>query len=234
LLPIELRTYSQDPPIINFKPKLSLRRCMISSQRLLPGMEKARLSGSQKLKKFFGSSSVPDLVFMVEAKVPTVLQLENPNALPFGLRIVPRREETSKAIQDVLQQVTLTDASLKIIADIEVMTDGMLGPETSGTSTEMDLYIWKSLAAVKAFDLQIPYGAKSSFLDLGERINLRVGHKGAIGVKFSEPYHISPSQVTYNIRQKHRLRWDIRGVIAGEQFEAWGLEKITVLPESWP
>ncbi|KAH7227169.1 uncharacterized protein BKA55DRAFT_599188 [Fusarium redolens] len=218
VLPFKVANLSPDPPIAEFGLKGSQSRQSMSSYRLVPGMEDAKLSFSQKMKQSFSTSSVPEFVYNLLVDVPTVIQLDNPTPIPFKLRVVPDLNGTSEIIRDIPQKVKLTSVSIRIASSTEVICEGTLYPHTKEKREEIDLCLMNEWPP----------------LDIGDMIDLRLGqlrpgfpHRPGGGYL---PF--DPSFTTYNIRHSHRLTWEVRGEIAGESFSALGAVPLKLLMPS--
>lgn len=142
-LPLEVEHFYPGPPTIaDFKLKRQAMSRNISSPRLVPGMEDSEPSFAQKAQKFLVSSKVPTLALRLEVEVPTVLQLENVNAVPFRIKIQSRGNDTSDIIQDVPHQVKLESLTVRIEPRAEVRRRIPIrnaGFTTDALSREVDL-----------------------------------------------------------------------------------------------
>jgi hypothetical protein len=233
VLPFKVTNLSPDPPIAEFGLKGSRSRQSMSSYRLVPGMEYAKLSFSQKMKQSFSTSSVPEFVYNLLVDVPTVIQLDNPTPIPFKLRVVPDLNGTSEIIRDIPQKVKLTSVSIRIASSTEVICEGTLYPHTKEKREEIDLCLMSAISRIKG-DIYIPCTDEWPPLDIGDMIDLRLGqlrpgfpHRPGGGYL---PF--DPSFTTYNIRHSHRLTWEVRGEIAGERFSALGAVPLKLLMPS--
>lgn len=218
--PFYLRQYLPDPPIADFMLKRLQYNRAVTSQRLVPGMEDAELTKSQKMKKFFGTSSVPSMVFSLEVETPTVIQLENPNTLPFRLRIVPWWDKTSEVIRDVPQKFKLTHFVLKLGQVGHIKCDGTFSTHDDSFNNKMT-YNLNSLIRKHKTPIEVPCTDEWSPLDIGELLGLRFGHNGVTDRK---PWpvgtgRLAPSFRTYNIRVIHRLSWELKFEVAGEEVD---------------
>ncbi|CAJ0544366.1 Ff.00g035800.m01.CDS01 [Fusarium sp. VM40] len=232
-LPFVLQRWSPGPPRADFGLKESKNRQSVSTYRLIPGMEVAKLSFSQKMKKSFGTSSVPTFLFDVFVDVPTIIQLDNPNPIPFKIRIVPERKATSEAIKDIPEQVKLLSVSIRIISTTNILCEGSIAPHEAVKKDEIDLCIMTALGKL-AGDIYIPCADDSSPIDIGELIDLRLGHSSpGFPQRYSaEDVRFTHSFTTYNIRNSHKLSWTIKGEIAGEYFGVSGAVALKLLMPS--
>ncbi|KAF4949853.1 hypothetical protein FGADI_8597 [Fusarium gaditjirri] len=233
LLPFNVINLSPDPPIANFWLKGSRSRQTMSSYRLVPGMEDAKLSFSQKMKQTFSTSSVPEFAYDLLVDVPTVIQLDNPTPIPFKLRALPDLNGTSETIKEIPQKVKLSSVSIRIVSSTEVICEGSLFPHKKEKHEEIDLCVESAIGSIK-HDIYIPCTHESPPLDIGNMIDLRLGklrpgfpHKPGGGyVQFN------PTFTTYNIRHSHRLTWKVQGEIAGQRFRALGTVALKILMPS--
>ncbi|KAH6884404.1 hypothetical protein B0T10DRAFT_130604 [Thelonectria olida] len=229
-LPFTLRALSSEPPIVDSRLRKIKTSYSITSYRLVPGMEEAELSLSQKTRQFFSSSKVPTLYFNYQIDTPTVIQLENPNAVPFIIRCSPDWGRTSEIINGLEQQARLKSLSLRIASATVVRCEGSFSPHDADTDDKLDLYIDHAIHALGE-PIYIPITDDMPPVDIGELINLRIGYQGRVGPKFRQGT-LHPSFTTYNIRHMHQLKWAICAEIAGEDFKASGSHPLTLLKPS--
>lgn len=229
-LPVHICNFSTAAPIANVKLVQKMLLTAVASQRLIPGMHDAKLSFSQKAQKFFGSSKVPVFMFRIQVDAPTVIQLESPNPIPFLVRVNPDWNKTSEIIRSVPQKVTLTRLNLYLKSDVEVRCERERGGFQDGhVSNKLDLCVGSAIHALGR-DIEIACTTEDMPSDVGEAINLRVGHLGLMGQKMALRYGIYPDFTTYNIKQAHRLKWELTLSVAGEKAEAMGQGKVVLLP----
>lgn len=132
---IQLQPLAPHSPVsIPFK-----RQCQaghVSSHRLAPEMRNG-ISLKHRIHKFLHSSKVPQLSFMVQADCPEIVDLAGPSPLPFRVRLLYNREQTSKTLHDTSQTALITSLELVLKADTYVIAPGNFqfsGPyESSGT-----------------------------------------------------------------------------------------------------
>ncbi|KIL86188.1 hypothetical protein FAVG1_10584 [Fusarium avenaceum] len=232
-LPVVLSSRNSDPPRVDFGLKRSNNRQSVSTFRLIPGKEDTKLSFSQNLKQVFAASSVPTFLFDIIVDVPTIIQLDNPNPIPFRIHAIPDWKATSEVIRDIPQQIKLTSVSIRIVSSTEILCEGTFSPHGKEKKKETDLYIMNALGRL-AKDIHIPCSEKSSPIDIGELIDLRLGHSspGFPKAYGSGDVRFSPSFTTYNIRHSHRLNWAIRGELGGGYFGASGTVALQLLMPS--
>ncbi|SPJ73853.1 uncharacterized protein FTOL_03583 [Fusarium torulosum] len=232
-LPFILEGRSPDPPGADFGLRGSKNRQSVSTYRLIPGMEDAKLSFSQKMKQSFSTSSVPTFLFDLLVDVPTIVQLDNPNPIPFKIHAVPDWNATSEVIKDIPQQVKLMSVSIRVVTSTEILCEGTFSPHDKVKKEEVDLCIMTAFRGLTR-DMNIPCTEKSSPIDIGELIDLRLGHSSPGFPKRHGPGDVrfSPSFTTYNIRHSHKLNWTVKGEIAGEYFGASGTVALKLLTPS--
>lgn len=231
-LPLEMVQMSPDPPIANFKLLQSAFSQSVSSQRLVPGMEDADLSFVEKTQKLFKSSKVPNFAFNALVDVPSVVQLENPNPMPFRVRLHPVVELTTEALRDVPRTARLKSASMEIRTDWLTKCPSRCGTRQARNSRKTGLAVDESIMGLKD-DIYVPCTVDAAPLDLGALIDLRIGRFGRVGSKkMSTTNLLCPDVTTYNIQISHRLKWDIRITIAGENVKLSGEHALTVLEPS--
>ncbi|KAF9777052.1 hypothetical protein IL306_004681 [Fusarium sp. DS 682] len=234
VLPFKVMNLSPDPPIADFGLKGSQSRHSITTYRLIPGMEDAKLSFSQKMKQSFSTSSVPEYVFNLLVDVPTIIQLDNPTPIPFKLRIVPDLNGTSEIIRDIPQKARLNSVSIQIGTSTEVICKGTLLPPRKEKREQIDLCV---MGAIPSFlgrikdDIYIPCTSDYPPIDIGAMIDLRLGQLGPgfPHLRGGGSLRFSPSFTTYNIRHSHRLSWEVQGEIAGERFKTIGAVAVKLL-----
>ncbi|CEI63454.1 hypothetical protein FVEN_g28 [Fusarium venenatum] len=231
-LPFQVLTLRNDPPIADFGLRHSSNHRTVSSYRLIPGMEEMKLSFSQKMKRSFNTSGVPDFHFNLIVNIPTVLQLDNPTPISFKLQAVPDWKQTSEVIRDVPQKVKLNWLNLSIMEITEIKCEGTFSPHTKEKDSTTSLCVMNSMNTLGT-SLFIPFNEEPP-LDIGELVDLRLGRSTA---GFSRQLNsgrnaFTPSFTTFNIRHWHRLHWELRGDIAGERFNVSGAVPLTILTPS--
>ncbi|KAF4428940.1 hypothetical protein FACUT_9203 [Fusarium acutatum] len=232
VFPFNVINLSLDPPIADFGLKGSRNRRTVSSYRLVPGMEDAKLSFSQKMKQSFSTSSVPEFVYDLLVDVPTVIQLENPTPIPFKLRVVPDFNGTSDIIKETPQKAKLSSVSIRIVSSTEVICEGTLVPHRKEKREEIDLCVESAISRIQG-DIYIPCMDEGPPLDIGVILGLRLEQ-----LRPGSPHppssltKLNPTFTTYNIRHSHRLTWKVIGEISGERFSALGAVPLKILMPS--
>ncbi|KAK7409182.1 hypothetical protein QQX98_008675 [Neonectria punicea] len=230
ILPVEVKRVDLDPPIVNFKLKLYRSPRCVSSYRLIAAMRDAELSFSQKTQQIFGSSKVPTLHFTLQVEVPTVIQLENPNPIPFRARVVPNWDTSSKIINGAQPTAKVTALSMVIVAQTEVKCVSGIKTLNADTRGKLDLRIEDAMAELED-PIDVPCTHEGPAVDIGEILNFRIGRCGRIG-KLSETFTLNPSFKTYNIRHDHTLVWFMTVEVVGEEIRTRAVQPITIITAS--
>jgi len=232
-LPVNIIPASTPDMITDFD--LSRRSFLgrISTHRLIPGMETAELSLHQRTQKLFGSSKVPQFAFSIQVDCPKVLQLGNHNHIPFRVLVTPDRAQTTDAIRDSPQPVTLTAMTFEIKAATKMICRGTLTSHTSSDTRRVGFDLKPAIARLQS-PIVLPSGEKAEPLDIGELLHLSVTSATPRGHRFfsSNKGQLYPSFETYNIRHNHRLKWSLTVTAAGESTELSSEVDIALLPLS--
>lgn len=218
ILPLFVRSVAPHPPIIDFNQGVISTTGSVSSQRLIPGMEDAKLSFSQKTKKLFNASSVPTFNFRLEVQVPRVLQLDNLSKIPFLLRVVPNWELTSDIIRDVPQKVKLTTLLIEIKAVTEIVCEGTFSPHYGSYKNAL------CITSSQVKNCIVPSTNDAPAADVGRPFEGRI--------RTGIPDGLHPDFTTFNIRHDHYMAWEIGLEIAGEKYEASSRTGVVILPPS--
>ncbi|KAI9931144.1 hypothetical protein ASPWEDRAFT_22993 [Aspergillus wentii DTO 134E9] len=193
---------------------------MVQTQRLLPGMENAHLSFSEKALKFFGSSKVPQFVYKVNLTVPLVMQLDNPEPLQIVLKIDPLPHRTSDNIKDHTQQIRVNWIKLSIQNYTAVRAPGNFThschSHSYGFSTDVGL---ESVFRKLESPLVISTGKGNEPVHIGNMFQLALSSGGlTAGKRRLTPIpQIQPSFTTYNIKHSHQQKWKVSVTVAGEE-----------------
>lgn len=203
-------------------PQMFTARNKVSSQRLLPGMEKAELSFKQHTQKFFGSSEVPQFAYTLRLTMPASIRLDDSSPIPLQIEVVQNPESTSDSIKDVAQNIEISelqailrsqtvDRALSTVFNIEV---------NNGYDEKACLGLQNVLSKLES-PLVITTGKRSESLHLGNMLQLTLGSRGlrCQGQIVRGAYtscSIHPDLTTHNIRHTHRMEWKIGLKIAGE------------------
>ncbi|KAM0323907.1 hypothetical protein ACHAQA_008488 [Verticillium albo-atrum] len=233
-LPINVRAASAEAAETYTNLKMCRVLRVVSSHRLVPGMENAELSFHQKSRKFFGSSKVPRFAFGLQIDYPTTIQLDNPRTIPFRIRAVPDWPRTSKEIVDVPQTIKLRGLELEIHANTAIKCVGTWHAKTADDTDKQSLNLYTALAGLKN-PVLIPFGEKVEPCDFGALLNLRLDAQGRAAharepARTTERFH--PSFTTWNIKHTHQLKWRVRMSIADEDASYEATTPLTVLAPS--
>ncbi|VUC33405.1 unnamed protein product [Clonostachys rosea] len=218
VLPIRLINVDPNPPISDFDFEISSHADTVCSQRLVPGKENAELSTSDKMKKFFGTSSVPVLAFNLEVKVPKVVQLSD-SPIPVYMRVIPNWSETSESIRNAPQKAKLASFKASLKYEFDVVGSDSGDPYTDYASEKVELL--NDEVGNEAVEIPCTTGDKPPPADIGSAIRLRLGDKAL------------PNVSTFNIKTTtQKLSWKASCKIANESFSASGSNEVTILPAS--
>jgi hypothetical protein len=227
-LPLAIRAPSIPYPLVDFDMKSRTFPSCIKTQRLIPGMEDAELSFRQMAQKFFGSSKVPQFSFSVQVECPAVIQLENPNPIPFKIRVISDRQRTSDIVTDFPKSMAL--GALKI--ELKAVTSVICEREHTADGIEM-FNIVDTGTLVNP--ISVPSGTAAEALDLGAILELYL-HSDHLNVrgKRSRQFRslIYPNFITYNIKRTHQLKWEFRLSVVGESIKISGEQPVSVLAAS--
>lgn len=232
-LPIFVRPPSSPIPITDFDLKSRAYRGLIKTQRLVPGMEDAELSFKQKTQKFFRTSKVPEFNYLLQVDYPMVIQLGNPNTIPFKIRLLPNRERTSDIIQDVPQRVTLTGLTMELRSTTAVRCAGLFTSHDADKTVKQPIHLEQIMAGVGPIVIPSSFGEEA--IDLGALLDLRLDSRvpHAMGRRLS-PFEspLEPTFTTYNIKHSHTLKWEVTISVAGETTSESREYPITILAPS--
>lgn len=222
-LPFTLRNYRPSQPVVDFKHKAYLRNHGVASRSLIPNMENSKPSMKAKLKRIFQSSSVPTFRFGLEIVIPSIIQLDPPNGsdnrktLPIAimLRVIPNWEFTSEYIRGIVQEARLTHLGLSIEC-----TTQACGDRNQVEESKYEVPITNT--PMLQNPLHIPCLADLPPINVGEAMNLRCGYHGPIIDPMPATHHVFPTMVTYNFLHRHRLKWELKLDVAGQNVRAVG------------
>lgn len=223
MLPIPVRTPVFDTTKLNIWGMLQDSR-RVYSQRLLPGMEDAKLSVKQQMQKFFSTSSVPCLNYTVRLTVPTAIQLNNPQPLQIRLEVVPNNEATSDSIKDAPQTIRVQSVSMTLRPFTRCIAAGSF--ITSQYSNEYrdkdDLGLQYAFTKSKE-PVHIVTGKTNEPVDIGNMFQLTLTPTGLVSSSGPLTYPgavcIHPDFITYNIERRHTVDYHVFLTIAGDKQE---------------
>ncbi|KAH8692319.1 hypothetical protein BGW36DRAFT_303750 [Talaromyces proteolyticus] len=206
----------------------------VQTQRLLPGMEHAELSFTQKTKKFFHSSKVPTFGFNIEIHLPSAIELEIPSPIPFVIKFSSNTVSTSPIIQDTVQTVRLNSVRMLLKSTTTVIAPGnFLASNTHNDtqSNEHDLGLHTIFSKLeKPIEFESTKGDQE--VDIGTMLQLILCpnglYTGSRRLGLVSP--ISPDFVTYNIKHWNALLLEFLFTVADEKVERKFSVPIKIMP----
>lgn len=196
-----------------------------------------KLTFKEKRRSLFGSSKMPELNLQVQVACPSVLQINN--AVPFNIRVFPNRDSAPSILQNTSLKYTLASLSLKLVSETDV---ACASDDVRGYRQTADYEYPFANGSVLPLDsnpIELPVGNEKEGLDIGSSLQLRftelAAMRGANEIIMKWPQRLQPDFVTYNTRNKHRLKWKMTVQIQGTSFkqDIKGSQKVTILgPES--
>jgi hypothetical protein len=194
-------------------------------------MESTELSYYQKSQEFFGSSKVPQLSFTVYVESPAILQMQNLIPIPFKIRIVPNREQTTDEIAGVPQTIILPSLTMELKATTLIMCEGNVGPHTASGNKEYNFAPKGTVLGHSPITIPLDSNSESTALDVGAFVGLSLDYRYAKskGKPLREFGYLYSSFVTYNIRHSHQLSWEFVLEVAGEKKKIFGLQRVSIL-----
>jgi hypothetical protein len=244
-----IKTQTASMPITIHSPKaplspgaMSLRRDSrmdtVSTPRLLPGMEPtSELTFKQKTAKFFGTGSVPNLVYNLEMTLPTVIQIgQTSTHIPVMIRVVPDHAKSSNVVRNSKSppDFVLQSLDLKIKSTTTITAPGMLGAHTASDTRKhhLGLPLIGLRRKLETAKLIVPSRADETPLDIGDLLDLRVAeHAAMIGGRAGQMFDtlLYPTFTSFNIRHDHVLKGEVVLSVAGETRKHEIYMPITVL-----
>ncbi|KAJ5612799.1 hypothetical protein N7510_005993 [Penicillium lagena] len=220
--PITLRHPPEGIDQVGQLTKTSTQR-RIQSQRLVPGMRHRGLSFKQKMQKSFGSSKVPEFCFKFNITYPKIIQFGNPEPIPIIFEIEPLPRKTSEEIRDVSQRIEITSVKMSISSWTYIRSNSNLHSDTQTSSH--DLGLEKVLETLESpLEIYTADGRADKPINLGNmfqltlhRSGLKSGNKNLSLKAYSRCPVLYPDFVTYCIRHKNSLMWEISLDVAGEK-----------------
>ncbi|KAK2766646.1 hypothetical protein FQN54_005957 [Arachnomyces sp. PD_36] len=239
VLPLQVDSGSPRSSTRDFQLKGQTITRHVVSQRLVPGMENAKLSFLQKTQKAVASSKVPHLALQIRVEVPQVLQLMNENTVPFLVGIEPIWDETSEVLRGMDQNITLDCFKVHVKPTTSVRVQhSVFRSLLSESYASRDVMKLVTVDKLRPLDkkIQIPCGSTETskgpgLVDVGWLVNFNLGER--ITRKLARERwetKIFPSFTTYNIQHTHELSWELSGMIAGEKIQLSGSNPVTLLP----
>lgn len=229
ILPFKMLHVNSEP--LNLGPCLQISRYTraISSHGLISGG--TNVETVRQISNLPGSSKEPHLVLDIQVQIPTVLQLNSPDPVPFSVLAVPDLTKSSDGVQYSSQEVCITHIAMHIVAKTEVKCLSRKTARQADIQTQIDLCAEDAYRQYGG-TLFIPWGRPTSEengrvspressepLNVGEKIGLRLGRRQDLYVTFQ----------TYNIQHTHHLKWEMTVQIAGKNFELFGKDIVQIL-----
>ncbi|WPG97897.1 Hypothetical protein R9X50_00068000 [Acrodontium crateriforme] len=189
-----------------------------------------KLTFKQKLKSSVGSSKVPIVVCNVQQSSPGVIQLGN--IIPFAIRVMIDPVATSEELRDNRVTFQLVSLHMRLKSNTEVLCEGLFSNHGASEDDTYDFGLYKLIPKLKP--VMLPVGQDAKFMDIGELLQLTLNQTGVMALgqqvaTFQIPAF--PSMTTYNIKQTHRIKWEI-GIKVGRVekiFEISGQRPVTVI-----
>ncbi|CAH0002199.1 unnamed protein product [Clonostachys byssicola] len=230
--PIRILRFNPGSSITSNKVKRHDTELTVSSFHLEPSLKNAKLSRSQKVKKVFGTPSVPSLTFKVEVGAPTVIQADDPNPFQFSLRAIPQWDQSSKSLRDVPQTLQLTSLDVNIWTIVEVKTEQRrpIGGGENGWKFATSLDTNKALKSLSS-PIELYCSNDSPTIDVGKIFNFKIPQYLTRPADSRWHEFVRPGVVTYNIKITNQLKWEMEFKIAGEIAKVDGKGDLEVL---WP
>jgi hypothetical protein len=216
--PIDVRGPVSECPN-RYEVKAIKAQNLVRSQRLLPGMKDAELSFGQGIKKFFGTSSVPELFYYVELTMPLVIQLGDSQPLPVSLLITPWREPTTDVIKDVPQEFKINWIKLAIrqCTEFRAPSRAWHSYRDHVEANSLDTGLVKLFTNMES-PLTISTGKGNEPVHLGNTFQLTFSSRGlSSGTRLlTVGGKITPEFTTYCIKHTNFQEWQVSITVAGE------------------
>lgn len=230
VLPIRIRSVSLEPPIVDFQLTKQRLYGSISSHRR-PSMEHgAGSSLSQKAKALLNSTSkVPILAGNMEIHTPSIIQLENPNPIPLLLRFVQDSDIPGDSCGGSIPKMQLTMFSMEIQSTTELSCDGAPRSWAVPSPATMQISVWSPLVfGASTPPLYVPCTGEDPPVDVGLKVNLRLGYTGMMGKTYSQG-RIQPSFALRNLKHTHRVSYELKVMVSGEELKLRWSNDVTIL-----
>ncbi|KAH6661482.1 hypothetical protein EV126DRAFT_410181 [Verticillium dahliae] len=230
-LPITIQINHPGPPVTDFRLTRYRLYGWISSYSLLPGISPARPTISHKAKLLFSSSKMPVFAGNLEVDTPAVIQLENPNPMPIRMQFVPDPKVMKDSpIDGIPQKLQLQALTMEIQTATEIKCDGVETSWAAISPKTLRVSVWSCLAfGPGTRPLYIPCAGDGPPIDVGRKVNLRIGRTGLMGKAYPQG-DVHASFSTRHIKYSHRISYELRAVVAGEVLKFKWDSQATVLP----
>ncbi|KAH7262798.1 hypothetical protein BKA59DRAFT_540338 [Fusarium tricinctum] len=226
--PFTIEPFHPGPPLVDFAVERWRYRRSVKSRQLIPGVEDAKLSLRQSFKQSFSMPKDPEFKFNFYVEVPTVTQLDGPTPIPFRMLVAPDWNETSEIIRDVPQVVKPVSIQCWVETHTQYLTEKS---DVMDRVTETDLGLRH--ANVHGFRrIRIPCATVWQPIDMGKKLDFRICDETTLAFYNTQP-SLTHSFCTFNIKVKHKLRWEVKCEIQGEGFTAEGISDLVIkMPSS--
>jgi hypothetical protein len=185
-------------------------------------MENAELSTTEKMKKFFGTKSVPAFFFRLDVSLPSVIQLGH-DPIPVLMRLIPNWPNTSEIIRNVQQKPTLISFKATLESRCDIRCDGYFRAREADWKEKLELQ--SEAHGGRRVTVEIPFSEKGSPVDVGKALDLRIGGHAGTSLAFHD-------FTTFNVSLSHQLSWTAKCEIAGEGWTIHGTQPVKVLPQT--
>lgn len=106
--------------------------------------------------------------------------MQNPIPIPFKIRIVPNREQTSDIIADVPQTIMLTSLTMELKATTRIMCEGHMGPHTASGTKEYNFTPEGTVLGLNnPMNIPLSSDSETTALDVGAFVGLSLDYRCA-------------------------------------------------------
>lgn len=255
--PVHIRCESSPFPITDFDVKLISRHSYtVTSPRLTPGMENAKVSTKQQIAKILGVSGAPRLTFCLETSIASVLQNGSPYSIPLEIRAIPQWPDTSKAIVNFPQAISIKSFVLAIrsITSTIAFTTGAIGAaevvredhfkrstilaEYPMPENKRQMVDDRFQSELRSESTPLNKYLSNDGIPLGLTIDdnsstLNLGDLLGLKLEYDQ-YRISevPTFITPNIKREYQLEWKIGLEVGGEMLRVEGKHPVLIMEEA--
>lgn len=229
-LPIRIMRYHSGPPIADNEPKAEHHQVSVATQRLLPGMQGAKLSFSQKLKDFSRHSSVPQLSFNLEVTLPSVWQFDGREpGIPLYLRAIPLWVESDERIRNIPQVVKLTKLEIHLQDITETRSDAKKRERGLGFFNRTFITVPE---IARSFEIPLTMSEldKGQGSGVGRLITCMLLQRSEVWEDSDSP--LTPDTMTWNIKHWHQIKYKMTCEVAGKAVKVAGEQHLVLLPPS--
>ncbi|CAJ0540924.1 Ff.00g077930.m01.CDS01 [Fusarium sp. VM40] len=221
--PFTIEPFRPGPHLVDFTVQRWRYRRSVKSRLLIPGVDDTKLSLRQSFKQSFNTPKDPEFKFNFYVEVPTVTQLDSPTPIPFRMLVAPDWNDTSEIIRDVPQEVKPLSIQCWVETHTQYITE---------RSDVMDRVIETDLGLRRAnvhgfMRTRIPCATAWQPIDMGEILDFQICNPTRLTFYNNQP-SLTHSFCTFNIKVKHKLRWEVKCSIQGERFTAEGISDLLI------